>query len=56
MKNLFNDLNSATINERKEATRLIIINDSYDEENFTSENEQNNDTNKAFYIIADFFN
>jgi hypothetical protein len=41
MKDFFNDLNSVIINEKKETTRLIIINDSCNEEDFTSENEQN---------------
>jgi hypothetical protein len=59
MKDLFNGLNSATVNEKKKATRLITINDPYNEKDFTSEDEQNNesnDANKAPYITAESLN
>jgi hypothetical protein len=43
MEDLLNDLNSAIANEKKEATRLVIANEPYDEKDFTSDKEQNNE-------------
>jgi hypothetical protein len=59
MEDFFDDLDSATVNEREEATRLITIDDPYDEEGFTSEDEQDDesdDANRAPYITAESLN
>jgi hypothetical protein len=52
MENLFNDLNFATINEKEEATRLIIANEPYDEKDFTSDEKQNDENNDASIISS----
>jgi hypothetical protein len=50
IEDLLNDLNSAIADEKKEATRLITANEPYNEEDFTSDNEQNNENDDANII------
>jgi hypothetical protein len=50
MEDLLNDLDSATANERKEATRLVTANEPYDEEDFTSDKKQNDENDDASIV------
>jgi hypothetical protein len=50
MEDLLNDLNSAIANEKKKATRLVTANEPYNEEDFTSDNEQNDENDDASII------
>jgi hypothetical protein len=52
MENLLNDLNSAIANERKKATRLVTANEAYNEEDFTSDDEQDNEDNDASIVSS----
>jgi hypothetical protein len=59
MEDLFDDLDSAVANERKKATRLVIANEPYNEEDFTSDNEQDNENDDASivpFITSEFLN
>jgi hypothetical protein len=61
MKDLFDDLNSATTNEKEKATRLITINEFYNEKDFTddeqdNENDENDDASTASSFIPESFN
>jgi hypothetical protein len=56
MKDLLDDLDSATLNEKEAATRLVTANEPPAEEDFTSESEQdneNNDVSSFFYITPE---
>jgi hypothetical protein len=59
MEDLLNDLNSATADEREEATRLVTANEPYNEEDFTSDEEQddeNDDASIVPFITPEFLN
>jgi hypothetical protein len=50
MEDLFDDLNFAIIDEKKKATRLVTANEPYNEKDFTSDKEQNDENDDASIV------
>jgi hypothetical protein len=50
MEDLLDDLDSATADEREEATRLVTANEAHNEEDFTSDDEQDDEDDDASIV------